>query len=215
MKINLFTEIIIFAILYHKLNLFQPTFTYLMETVTELKSRYQIMLCNHFESLSQGKMLLMGFNGLFDKLNLEFSNLINSLSNMDIPPSWRKLDQVKQARTLAAPIFNTQVKAVLDDIFFLKRLQAMSDFFALSSEMCNSFKTGMSVVVLNDDQLDKPIKKFIADFITRHCLGICTETIAYTICTLLQSLGLNVFGEIEQKDIGAENKVRYYFVYIF
>lgn len=63
-------------------------------------------------------------------------------------------------------------------------------------------------MVLSDEQLDKPIKKFIADFITRHCLGICTETIAYAVCMLLQSLGFDVSSEIEQKDIGAENKVR-------
>lgn len=115
---------------------------------------------------------------------------------------------MKQARTLAAPIFNAKVKAILGDIFLLKRLQAMSDFFMLSSGMCDSFKSGNMVIVLNDEQLDKPVKKFISDFITRHCLGICTEAIAYAICMLLQSLGFNVFSEIEQNDIGAENKVK-------
>lgn len=178
-----------------------------MDLVSQLKARYQVMILPQSENLSQGKMLLMGFNGLFDKLNIEFQNLINTLSALDIPLCWRKVDQVKQARNLAAPIFNAQVKAVLDDIFLLKRLQTMYDFFSLSFEMCSSFKGSATVTIYKDEQLDKPVKKFIADFVTRQFLGIATETVAYAVCVLLQSLGLNVTSEIEQKDIGAENKV--------
>lgn len=65
-----------------------------MDTVSKIKSQYNSMLRKHSDNLSQGKMLLMGFNGLFDKLNIELGNLVNSFSNLDVPPSWRKLDQV-------------------------------------------------------------------------------------------------------------------------
>lgn len=71
-----------------------------MDTVSEIKSRYNLMLRKHSDNLSQGKMLLMGFNGLFDKLNIEFGDLVNSLTNLDIPSSWRKLDQVSSQTNL-------------------------------------------------------------------------------------------------------------------
>ncbi|KAK4876755.1 hypothetical protein RN001_009261 [Aquatica leii] len=184
-----------------------PSYNFIMESVNQLKARFAVLIHNQSEHLSQGKMLLMGFNGLFDKLNIECQNCINKLSLLEIPLCWRKVDQVKQARSLAPPIFNLQFKAVLDDIFLLKRLQTMYDFFKTCTEMCSSFKSPSSFVLITDEHLDKPIKKFISDFVTRHLLGISTETVAYIICILLQSLGLNLTSEIEQKDIGAEHKV--------
>lgn len=159
------------------------------------------------EVLTQGQMLLMGFNGLFEKLNQELNNLVATIGTIDIPTSWRKLDQVKEAKSIAAHVFHPQVKALLDDIFLLKRLQTISEFITLCVEMCQSFKGTGNVVIFNDEQLVKPIRQFISDFISRQFLGLTTEAIAYTICFLLQHLGMDVSNEIEQKDIGAENKV--------
>ncbi|KAB0796118.1 hypothetical protein PPYR_10179 [Photinus pyralis] len=184
-----------------------PSYNFALEKMRELRTRYLPLVHNHSEHLTQGKMLLMGFNGLFDKVNLECQNCINNLSLLEIPPCWRKIDQVQQARSLAPPIFNSKFKAVLDDIFLLKRLQTMHDFFKTCLEMCTSFKVPTMYVIHNDEHLDKPIKRFISDFVTRHLLGISTETVAYITCTLLQSLGLNLSSEIEQRDIGAEHKV--------
>lgn len=159
------------------------------------------------EVLSQGKMLLMGFNGLFDKLSEELDSLITTVAKIEVPLSWRRLDQVKEAKSIAAHVFNPKVKSILDDIFLLKRINTISEFFTLCVEMCQSFKGTGNSLIFNDEQLAKPVKQFIADFIARQFLGVTTETIAYTICFLLQHLGLDVANEIEQKDIGAENKV--------
>lgn len=173
-----------------------------------VKLEYQNLFHTNEQQLSPGKMLLMGFNGLFDKLDSEFNNLISILCNLEVPACWRKLDQVKDAKTLSALIFNTQIKEILSEIFFLKRLEAMSDFFALCVETCKSFKgVGNTISIINDEQLNKPIRKYTADFISKQFLGITTEAIAYIICFLLQNLGLDLIHEIDQKDIGAENKV--------
>lgn len=149
----------------------------------------------------------MGFNGLFDKLTEELDSLINTVGEIQVPSSWRRLDQVKEAKSIAAHVFNPKVKSLLDDIFLLKRINTISEFFTLCVEMCQSFKGVGGSLVFNEEQLAKPVKQFIADFISRQFLGITTETIAYTICFLLQHLGLDVTNEIEQKDIGAESKV--------
>ncbi|XP_017781881.1 PREDICTED: serine/threonine-protein kinase SMG1 [Nicrophorus vespilloides] len=184
-----------------------PTYEVIQNKISTLKMQYQLLLHSNTPTLSPGKMLLMGFNGLFDKLNLEFDNLANILINLEIPACWRKVDHVKEAKSLAAPIFNPQVRAVLEDIFFLKRLQTMYEFFSLCMKMYTSFQGQGRVTVLSDEELIKPIRKFIADFISRQFLGITTEAIAYIICFILQRLGLDVTNEIEQKDIGAEHKV--------
>lgn len=187
--------------------LLQPSQEYILTQVAEVRKKYTSLLQPQSEVLSQGKMLLMGFNGLFDKLTEDLDSLINTVGKIDVPLSWRRLDQVKEAKSIAAPVFNQKVKSVLNDIFLLKRINTISEFFTLCVEMSHSFKGTGNCLIFNDEQLAKPVKQFIADFISRQFLGITTETIAYTICFLLQHLGLDVTNEIEQKDIGAENKV--------
>ncbi|XP_025837692.1 serine/threonine-protein kinase SMG1 [Agrilus planipennis] len=175
--------------------------------VSDLKFHFASFLQPQSEELSHGMMLLMGFNGLFEKLSLEFDTLIGSITSLDIPPCWKKLDQVRDAKCIAAPIYNERCKAILDDIFLLKRLQAMSDFFDLCVDAAASFKGLTPPVAFDDEKMDKPIKRFVADFITRQFLGVTTENIVYVICFLLEHMGLNITNEIEQKDVGAENKV--------
>ncbi|XP_056647970.1 serine/threonine-protein kinase SMG1 isoform X1 [Diorhabda sublineata] len=186
---------------------YNNTYEYILERVAYTKKQFMALIPNQSEELSQGKMLLMGFNGLFEKLSQEITNLTNTLGNIDIPKSWKRLDHVKEARNIAPHIFNPKVRTILEDIFFLKRLKAIVEFFALVQEMCQSLKGIGSGIVFNDEQLTKPVKQFIAEFISRKLLGILPEFITYAVCYLLQNLGLDVTHEIEQKDIGAESKV--------
>lgn len=58
--------------------------------------------------LSPGQMLLMGFDGLFTRLDTEFSQLLSCVSAIDIPEAWGKVDAVCQARALqVALVFHT------------------------------------------------------------------------------------------------------------
>jgi hypothetical protein len=51
--------------------------------------------------LTPGQMLLMGFNGLFEKLQLEGNALIAALDTLDTPHCWKKVDQVWEAKAMA------------------------------------------------------------------------------------------------------------------
>lgn len=177
-----------------------------MERVASFRAQYALLTQTQ-DVLSPGKMLLMGFNGLFEKLSQEMHNLIDTVGNLEVPASWKKLDQIKEAKNISAHITNSQVARILDDIFLLKRIKAITDFFGSALEMCQSFKATGKCIVYTDEKLSKPVKQFIADFISRQLLGMTTEAVAYAVCFLLQHLGLNVSREIEQRDIGAESKV--------
>ncbi|KAJ8915770.1 hypothetical protein NQ315_004582 [Exocentrus adspersus] len=160
------------------------SYEFIFDRVTSMKKQYLALIPAQSETLSQGKMLLMGFNGLFEKPTQEISNLVKTLANLDIPKPWKKLDHAKESKNIAPHIFSSPVLGILEDIFFLKKS-----------------------VIFNDEQLTKPVKQYIAEFISRQLLGITPETITYAVCFLLQNLGLDVTHEIEQKDIGAESKV--------
>ncbi|XP_063980993.1 serine/threonine-protein kinase SMG1 [Diachasmimorpha longicaudata] len=160
------------------------------------------------ESLTPGQMLLMGFNGLFEKLQIEANALISTLGSLDVPTCWKKIDQIREAKEIAAPIFHEGARRVLDDIFLIKRLQTIREFFTMCREIGNAFKgNDGSMNIYDDERLNKPVKSFTADYVSRQLLGVTSQTLAILLCFLLERAGLNVTEEIEQRDIGAESKV--------
>lgn len=158
------------------------------------------------ESLTPGQMLLMGFNGLFEKLQMEGNALVTMLSSLEIPLSWNKIDQIRDAKEMAATVLNESARRVLDDMFLIKRLQTIQESFAMCRDIATAYKGGLANVY-DDERLNKPVKTFTADYVSRQLLGITSQTLAIAICFLLQRMGLNVSTEIEQRDIGAESKV--------
>ncbi|XP_066151447.1 serine/threonine-protein kinase SMG1 [Euwallacea fornicatus] len=183
------------------------TYDFILQKVAVIQNKYLSLIPSASECLSQGKMLLMGFNGLFEKISQEISNLVSTLGSLDLPRAWKKLDHVKEAKNIAPHIFNQQVKSVLENIFFLKKLVAVTEFFSSAQQMCQGIQCNLPSLVFSDEVLTKPVKQFTAEFISRQLLGVTPEIITYAICLLLQQLDLDVTHEIEQEDIGAESKV--------
>ena len=63
------------------------------------------------------------------------------LNSMDVPAAWRKVDVIREARAAQVHFFDCeQNRQVLEEIFFLKRLQTIRDFFRL----CGSFAQTLS-----------------------------------------------------------------------
>ncbi|OAD60741.1 Serine/threonine-protein kinase SMG1 [Eufriesea mexicana] len=182
--------------------------------VNNMRLRFEALLSrpaeiqepNQDETLTPGQMLLMGFNGLFEKLQMEGNALIATLSTLDIPPSWRKIDQIREAKEMSAPIFNKTACQVLEDIFLVKRLHTIQEFFMMCRDIATAFKGGLANIY-DDERLNKPIRIFTADYVSRQLLGVTSQTLAIALCFLLQRMGLSVTTEIEQRDIGAESKV--------
>lgn len=50
--------------------------------------------------LTPGQMLLMGFNGLFTRLEDEFTDLMESMDSLEVPDVWRKVDAVREGRSM-------------------------------------------------------------------------------------------------------------------
>lgn len=50
-------------------------------------------------AMPQGEMLLMGFDGLFRNVNLGRDALIQSLALLQTPPSWKTVDQIRDAKS--------------------------------------------------------------------------------------------------------------------
>uniref|UniRef100_T1J1T4 PI3K/PI4K catalytic domain-containing protein n=1 Tax=Strigamia maritima TaxID=126957 RepID=T1J1T4_STRMM len=170
---------------------------------------------NSNSGLSPGQMLFMGFDGLFTKLEQDFVEALDIMNRLVLPTCWRKVDLVKESKNLLAPVFLEPALVILRDIFFLKRLQAMQDFFTLSQHQARALLTILKEendmqsygAVYDDDHLTRPIKIFIADFVNKQLLGLLSQSLSYVVCLLVRVCGVNVTAEIELRDVGAENKV--------
>lgn len=182
--------------------------------VTNMRLRFEALLSrqadvqdlNQEETLTPGQMLLMGFNGLFEKLQMEGNALVATLNSLDVPVNWKKIDQIRDAKEMSAPIFNKAARQVLEDIFLIKRLHTIQEFFMMCRDIATAFKGGLANVY-DDERLNKPVRVFTADYVSRQLLGVTSRTLAIALCFLLQRMGLNVTTEIEQRDIGAESRV--------
>ncbi|XP_077868684.1 serine/threonine-protein kinase SMG1-like [Saccoglossus kowalevskii] len=90
--------------------------------------------------MTAGQMLLSGFNGLFTQLDSIFYELLDSFNQLNIATQWNKVDVIREARSLQCYIFTDATRQILTDIFFIKRLQAIQDFFTLCKQYTMSFK---------------------------------------------------------------------------
>ncbi|XP_070580922.1 serine/threonine-protein kinase SMG1-like [Ptychodera flava] len=185
--------------------------------------------------MTAGQMLLAGFNGLFTQIDSVFSELLDVFNRLSVPTEWNKVDVVREARSLQCYIFTDSTRSILADIFFIKRLQTMQDFFSMCKQHAATFKgessdkysmsnggimvngqpaplytlgeMDTSVNLVSDEHLSKPIKRFIADFVRGQLIGLPSQALGYTMCLYINGLGLDVVALVNTKDIGANCKV--------
>lgn len=90
--------------LYHiKIFPFKNENTELLCTVQTVQKSFLALLESSVggtHELSPGKMLLMGFNGLFTRLDDEFHTVLECMDAMTVPDMWKKVDVIREAKSL-------------------------------------------------------------------------------------------------------------------
>ncbi|KAL5019170.1 hypothetical protein ScPMuIL_004892 [Solemya velum] len=157
--------------------------------------------------MTSGQMLLMGFNGLFTQLDNEFAELLEAFDALRVPDVWRKVDAVRDAKSMQLSSFSMSTQGMLSSMFFVKRLQAMQEFFHMCTQFAATLQGLEGGSCYDDEQMSKPIKKFIAEYVRKQVIGFPSQILGYILCVLVNSLGVNVTAEIELKDVGAESKM--------
>uniref|UniRef100_A0A665V5R4 non-specific serine/threonine protein kinase n=1 Tax=Echeneis naucrates TaxID=173247 RepID=A0A665V5R4_ECHNA len=186
--------------------------------------------------MSAGQMLLVAFDGMFTQLDTAFGQLTEKLSSLEVPSAWRKVDVLKEARSTQLHFFDSlSHRQLMEEVFFLKRLQTIREFFRLCSSFAQTLSgtcpsvddllptngpvglgkplyrrpstTGSSVAVVSEEQMIHPIKAFTAEFVHQMLMGLPSQAIGLALCSTLSALGLDVVTQVEAKDFGAESKV--------
>ena len=128
--------------------------------------------------------------------------MIDAIKILKTPTSWKQIDQFKDIETFMSSILlNDEIRQIMNDIFLLKRLKTIVEFFSVCEEMWLKSETE-TMFYVTDDQFIKPVKSYIADFISKKLLGLTPLVTAKTIATFLQQIGYqHVFHDIEQRDL--------------
>lgn len=68
------------------------------------------------------------------------------LSCLEVPLAWKKVDSLREARAAQLHLFeNRSQRQLMEEVFFLKRLQTIRDFFKLCATFSQTL-SGESVV---------------------------------------------------------------------
>ncbi|KAM9745691.1 serine/threonine-protein kinase SMG1 isoform 1-T1 [Menidia menidia] len=186
--------------------------------------------------MSAGQMLLVAFDGMFTQLETAFGQLTEKLSTLEVPSAWRKVDLLREARVTQLNFFgNPSQRQLMEEVFFLKRLQTIRDFFRLCSSFAQTLSgtcppaedllpangpvglgkplyrrpsaSGPGAAVISEEQMTRPIKAFTAEFVRQMLMGLPSQALGLALCSTLSALGLDVVAQVEAKDFGAESKV--------
>lgn len=71
------------------------------EYCSQIKIGLANLLRKENDVLSPGQKLLMGFSGLFERLQSDAGKLMTALRNINIPQAWLSFDQLNKARGLS------------------------------------------------------------------------------------------------------------------
>lgn len=88
--------------------------------------------------------------------------------------------------------------SILDDIMFLKSLLTMKEVFNMCAEIAINFggrnTQSLGCSHYNIDIISKPVRCFVADYLTKRLLGLFSHALAVNVCFLLQHTGFNING---------------------
>ncbi|XP_039860968.1 serine/threonine-protein kinase SMG1 isoform X2 [Simochromis diagramma] len=186
--------------------------------------------------MSAGQMLLVAFDGMFTQLETAFGQLTEKLSSLEVPPLWRKVDVLREARATQLHFFDSlNQRQLMEEVFFIKRLQTIRDFFRLCSSFAQTLSgtcapaedllptngpvglgkslygrpssTGSGAAVVSEEQMIRPIKAFTAEFVRQMLMGMPSQALSLALCSTLSALGVDIVAQVEAKDFGAESKV--------
>uniref|UniRef100_A0A3Q4GZX5 SMG1 nonsense mediated mRNA decay associated PI3K related kinase n=1 Tax=Neolamprologus brichardi TaxID=32507 RepID=A0A3Q4GZX5_NEOBR len=176
--------------------------------------------------MSAGQMLLVAFDGMFTQLETAFGQLTEKLSSLEVPPLWRKVDVLREARATQLHFFDN----TLCSVFHREREKTIlsDDCGTICAGTCATAEdllptngpvglgkslygrpssTGSGAAVVSEEQMIRPIKAFTAEFVRQMLMGMPSQALSLALCSTLSALGVDIVAQVEAKDFGAESKV--------
>ncbi|CAL4069482.1 unnamed protein product, partial [Meganyctiphanes norvegica] len=178
----------------------------LMEVIERITSGSD----NTSGDMSQGQMLLMGFHLLFEAVEAQLDQLIDALSLAPLPQPWSKVDTVREAAEIMAPLQDVNLREVLRLLLRMKKVQTIVEFFSTayqSSPAARDDSAGTNGGLCDEDQLQRIVRSYASDCVSLLLLGLPSHLATHLLLLHCQKVGVNITGYIEARDIGTDARV--------
>lgn len=170
----------------------------------DLREKY-VSLC---EEDTVGGKLLKKIDEAFEILNQKHKNILKAFEKIEQKLYLMKIDHINDSYKLVQ-IMLSQLP-VLNEIFLIKKFEALLQFFTESLQTACAFKGTGPGNPMNSEVHCRPIKNYIAAFIWRLVLGMGPLAVAQTLCIVIEGTGLNLASETHNElgQIGLEEQCK-------
>lgn len=148
-----------------------------------------IALVTHYETMTTetvGKKIFLTINGMFvelynaSKKALSFDKTLGALCN-----EWSEVLEIQQSKTLFLTPMRASVSMMLEQIFLVKKVQTMIEFFSCCLQAAWAFKGSGVIVNFDLEFLTRPLKSFISDCLLKFVIGRASYSLSLMLCCLL------------------------------
>ncbi|CAG0917221.1 unnamed protein product [Notodromas monacha] len=149
---------------------------------------------------NEGVKLLNALNGLFKSLEDTLHDLLMTFASLELSKTWQRVDLVVSASSLMSPVFSPVTLKILSDIFLIKRIQCIYDFFTVCHHVNRMWRGETSdpklLVTLSNlrmSDLMRPVREYCGEFFSRLVVGTSSQILSCTLCYILEhSAGLDL-----------------------
>lgn len=155
----------------------------------ELTDAYNNMVIKYEAVLDDnlGKKLFMALHGIFEDMSKMSKKILSFDKTMNVvPDEWSTVSELEQARQLFVSPMKTTTCMTLQQIFLVKRIQTMIEFFSCCLQIAWAFKGSGEIVNFDLELLTRPLKSYISDYLMKFVLGRGSYCLSIIICCLLE-----------------------------
>lgn len=146
---------------------------------------------------NSGGLLVRKVNAVFESVHKKHAHVLEIFDKIDKRNDLIVVDHVRDALLLMQTVNNHQ--KLLKDLFFVKKLECMLQFFTECLQTACGFKGTEQGNAMNTDLHCRPIKHYIATFVWRSVFGIGPLSTAQVIVTVMEGTGFNLTGELHKR----------------
>ena len=145
----------------------------------QLADKYMIM-----KDDSMGKTIFLECHQMFEKLDKNARVIIQQTNQMVLTQECKSIKEIQQSMNLFTHPTNQGLLSTIEQMFVVKRLEAMIEFFSLCLQVAWAFNGSGVACNMDLDFISRPLKVYITDFIAKYMLGRGSFCLSSLVCCL-------------------------------
>lgn len=159
-----------------------------MMRAADLSEAYKNMVAQ-YEAMTvdcMGKKIFLALNAMFVEMTKVSKKVLSFDKTLNIlPDDWSDLAELQQAKNLFISPMKTTICMTLEQVFLVKRIQTMIEFFSCCLQIAWAFKGSGVPVNFDSEFLTRPLKAYISECLMKYVLGRGSHSLSIIICSIM------------------------------